>query len=64
MIRSSNLLLTVCLLAAACAGGKRTQWDNVDYTPVYKAYGERENDPAYTQPSVIGCVDDDLYNCK
>jgi hypothetical protein len=62
MVRSSNFMLSLCLLAA-CAS-KRSQWDSVDYTPVYKAYEGRENDPAYKQPSVIGCVDDDLYNCK
>ena len=63
MTRSPHVLVMACFLAA-CAGGKRNQWDDVDYTPVYKAYESRQNDAGYTQPTITGCVDDDLYNCK
>ena len=56
-------MLTLCVLSA-CAGSKRSQWDDLDYAPVYRAYEQRENDSRYTQPNVIGCVDDDLYNCR
>lgn len=63
MARWPNILLVMCLVSA-CSGGKRNQWDDVDYSRVYKAYETRENDSSYTQPSITGCVDDDLYNCK
>lgn len=58
-----SYMMTLCI-ATACAGGKSNKWKDIDYTPVYKAYEKRQNDSGYTQPSIIGCVDDDLYNCR
>ena len=63
MMRSGHVMIIVCMLTA-CGGNKGHQWDNIDYTPVYKAYEARENDSRYTQPNITACVDDDLYNCK
>jgi hypothetical protein len=51
-------------LLPACASQQKNQWENIDYSPVYKAYGDQGNDAGYTPPSVLGCVDDDLYNCR
>lgn len=48
----------------ACASGKKDDWSNIDYSNVYKAAGERDVDTGYRPPSVIGCVNDDLYNCR
>lgn len=58
----SLLLLLAC---AACAPQRNDDWSGIDYSKVYKAAGERRDvDSGYKAPSVIGCVDDDLYNCK
>lgn len=62
--RADFIALFLCVGLAACGGSKRSnQWD-IDYSSVYKAYGNREIDNSYKAPSVIGCVDDDLYNCQ
>ena len=57
-------LMTLCVLAGCGGKTSRSQWEDIDYTPVYRAYEGHQNDTRYTQPSIIGCVDDDLYNCK
>lgn len=60
----ASYMMSICL-ATACAGGsKSNRWEDIDYTPVYKAYENRQNDTGYVPPSVVGCVDDDLYNCR
>ena len=56
--------MTLCVLAGCGGKTSRSQWEDIDYTPVYRAYEGHQNDTRYTQPSIIGCVDDDLYNCK
>lgn len=61
--RYASYIMTLCLLTA-CGGGQRSQWDDIDYSSVYRAYERRQNDSGYTPPSIVGCVDDDLYNCK
>lgn len=56
-------ILVMLLALSGCAGeASNKQWDDIDYSKVHKP--ATENDPAYTAPSVIGCVDDDLYNCS
>ncbi len=57
--------ILLCLLMA-CAP-KHNEWQDIDYSSVYRRSGERENDSGYTPPrsgSIMGCVDEDLYNCK
>ena len=61
-MRNKSHFLTLLLLAA-CAS-QHNAFQDIDYTHVYERYQQRENDPGYTPPSVIGCVDDDLYNCS
>jgi len=56
--------ITISISCSACAGSKKDEWSNMDYSKVYKAAGQRDIDTGYKAPSVIGCVDDDLYNCK
>lgn len=64
MNHSKTTLLAVCVLIACSGGGRHKEWEDLDYSRVYKHYGERENDPGYTQPSILNCVNDDLYNCN
>ena len=59
-----NLLLISTLLFVACARNDTNVWEDIDYAKIAGENYHRENDPAYTAPSVIGCVDDDLINCK
>ena len=58
---ASAKMMMLCLLLCACAKSN-SNWD-IDYSSVYRA-GNREIDSGYQQPSVIGCVDDDLFNCQ
>jgi len=65
LARAVPVLFAVTLTCSACAGGKRDEWADIDYSKVYKAAGQsRDVDSGYKQPSVIGCVDDDLFNCR
>lgn len=58
------LFCTITLAASACAG-KKDEWSDIDYSKVYRAAGERRDiDSGYKSPTVLGCVDDDLYNCR
>lgn len=62
------MILTVSLGCSACAGGqggvRRGEWEDIDYSKVYKAAGQRDTDANYKMPTVTNCVDDDLYNCN
>ena len=60
-IRLCIILLTACL--AACQPSRRSEWDSIDYTKVYKRSGSRDNDSSYRSGTVVSCMDDDLYNC-
>lgn len=53
-------LLSSVVLLPACAK-KKSAWDGT-YEKVYQRRGE--NDSSYKAPSVVSCVDDDLYNCN
>ncbi|MGE0754660.1 MAG: hypothetical protein AB7L92_05820 [Alphaproteobacteria bacterium] len=57
-------LFCAAVLLMSCAGGQKSQWDNLDYSSVYRKAGEKqEYDTGYT-PSYSGCVDDDLIGCE
>lgn len=54
----------IVFIVSGCAAQKRQQqWGDIDYSKVRNREA-RENDNNYTPPSVVSCVDDDLYNCK
>lgn len=58
--------MPLLLLLTACAGGMQQNdvWSDMDYSSVYRKAGQRENDNSYKAPTIINCVDDDLYNCN
>lgn len=61
--RSAPLLLAALLLIS-CAGAQKSEWDNLDYSSVYRKAQQRgEYDTGYT-PSYGSCVDDDIINCE
>jgi len=62
--RAIPIIATITFTCGACAPKGGDDWSNIDYSKVYKAAGQREIDAGYRQPSVLGCVDDDLINCK
>ena len=57
-------MLLMALLFTGCGNSAPASnpWEDIDYSKVHQP--TTENDPAYTAPSVVGCVDDDLYNCS
>ena len=57
------IVMTMAAVLAACAS-RNSEWEDLDYSSVYRAAGARDNDRNYVQPSIIGCVDEDLINCK
>jgi len=59
-----SLVVISALLFPACARNSADDWEDIDYVKIAGENYHRENDTSYTAPSVIGCVDDDLYNCK
>lgn len=65
MFARSFHIFTLLLVCGACAQQGGGEWANIDYSKVYKAAGERRDiDTGYKAPSVVGCIDDDLFNCK
>lgn len=64
-MRINRYCLAVLLIAAlcSCTQNRRSEWDTLDYTGVYQANRGYENDSRYSQPSVLSCIDEDLYNC-
>ena len=69
MIRKSNNLHLVMPLVAlfmviSCSGSQqKKEWDGIDYSKV-RDRDKYENDGNYTQPTVSGCTNDDLFNCN
>ncbi len=60
--RAVSTMMTLCLVVA-CAPAKRSKWEDIDYSKVYRAYESRQNDAGYTPPSsVSSCMDDDFCN--
>lgn len=55
-------VICMSLMLAACTQHP-SDWDNIDYSRIARDNQRRENDRNYV-PTVIGCADDDLYNCK
>lgn len=62
--RTTPIVLSVLFACTACGPGKQDAWANIDYSKVYKAASQRSIDDTYRQPSVVGCVNDDLYMCR
>jgi len=60
---SVSVAMALLVFVSACSGGGRkgSEWDNIDYSKVRQIH---ENDTGYVQPTVIGCTDDDLFNCN
>ena len=53
------------LLLCACEKEGHNVWSDIDYAKIARDNYRRENDSGYTAPpSVLGCTDDDLYNCR
>jgi len=53
------------ILFSACAPNNGDVWEDIDYAKIAHDNYVSENDVTYiAPPSVVGCVDDDLYNCK
>jgi hypothetical protein len=57
-------LMAVIFCFSGCARTGGNQWENLDYSKVYRENARRENDTSYVTPSVLGCTDDDLFNCR
>ena len=65
MISRLVLIVILALPLAACSRNGADEWEDIDYAKIARDNYRRENDSAYVPPpSVIGCVDDDLYNCR
>jgi hypothetical protein len=63
--RPAIMAIATFFFCSACAQRGGDDWANIDYSKVYKAAGQRRDiDSDYKSPSVVGCVDDDLFNCK
>jgi hypothetical protein len=56
-------LLLIFMLAACANYKQQKEWDDIDYSKV-RGRGAYENDNNYVIPSVLSCIDDDLYNCN
>lgn len=58
------MMPVVCVLSltlSSCATKSRNEWDNIDYSSVYRKANQRDNDNLYT-PST-GCSLDDDFAC-
>jgi hypothetical protein len=64
MKHSFSTTMTALLLITACSGGNKNEWDKLDYSNVYRKAAQRDNDTRYSAPTVVGCLDEDLYNCS
>ena len=60
-------LLFLCalpvVLLSGCKHSSNDDWRNIDYARIARDNYRLENDTQYVPPNVLGCVDDDLYNC-
>ncbi len=57
MYRVTAIML-MFLALSGCGASQKNEWEDLDYSPVYKKAQGREFDPSYTPAG--GCVDDDL----
>jgi hypothetical protein len=62
-ICSLMVTVTLSLMVAGCASKSSREWDGIDYSKV-RDRDKYENDGNYTQPSVVSCTNDDLFNCN
>ena len=59
------LIILTVLVLTGCQRNGQDEWEDIDYGRIARENYRRENDNAYIPPpTVIGCVDDDLYNCR
>ena len=59
------IFLATSVILLGCSGETKNSWDDIDYTRIARQNQGRENDTNYVPPvSVLGCSDDDLYNCN
>ncbi len=63
LVAALPLLCALCVLLSACAGKGRSEWEDIDYSSVYKKASQRENDSGYTSGSFGSCLDDD-FGCQ
>lgn len=63
VICSLAVVVSLSIMVAGCAGSSKKDWDDIDYSKV-RDRDKYENDNNYTQPTVLSCTDDDLYNCN
>ncbi|MFO0388492.1 MAG: hypothetical protein ACK502_02060 [Alphaproteobacteria bacterium] len=56
------LMCALSLALAACANKSRGDWEDIDYSSVYRKASQRENDSSYV-PSAGGCLDAD-FGCQ
>ena len=63
-MKTYPVLLLALMLTAACEKVGKNEWSEIDYSRVARDNYNRQNDGNYVPPSVLGCVDDDLYNCN
>jgi hypothetical protein len=57
-----HVVLMIVVLALASCAQKRNEWEDLDYSSVYRKAGQRENDPSYT-PASGSCLEDD-FGCR
>ncbi len=65
-MKNSTLLLCMGLLMlGACAKEGGDVWSDIDYARIARDNYRKENDSYYIPPPTVnGCTDDDLYNCR
>ena len=59
-----NLCVALISVVAGACAPKNSEWQDLNYSSVYRKAKMRELDTFYTLPSTIGCMDEDLYNCQ
>ena len=56
--------LVALFMVSSCTGTQqKKEWDGIDYSKV-RDRDKYENDSNYTQPTVLSCTNDDLFNCN
>ena len=65
MMGRSFVSVVLAFVITACGHPEKNEWEGMNYDKIVRDNYRRENDSSYVPPpSVVGCVDDDLYNCK
>jgi hypothetical protein len=64
-MKHAATVLIAALLMTGCERVGANEWSEIDYARIARDNYRRENDMNYIPPpSVIGCADDDLINCR